>query len=111
MEYSLFNAMKKMIAIRKETSSFADFNNRELLDVDNEHLLCYIRFNHERPSERVMVVANFDANPQYLDLEVISGNGINLYAHFIDLYSGRSPAQYDRRIVLQAYQFYWLTEI
>ena len=111
VEYSFFNAMKKMIAIRKETSSFADFNNRELLDVDNEHLLCYIRFNHERPSERVMVVANFDANPQYLDLEVISGKGINLYAHFIDLYSGRSPAQYDRRIVLQAYQFYWLTEI
>ncbi|MGZ8908077.1 MAG: alpha-glucosidase C-terminal domain-containing protein, partial [Methylobacter sp.] len=111
VEYSLFSALKKMIAIRKETSAFADFNNRELLDVDNEHLLCFIRFNHLRPSERVLVVANFDANPQYLDLDVISGRGINLYGQFVDLYSGRSPAQYDRRIVLQAYQFYWLTEI
>lgn len=111
VEYTIFNAIKKMIAIRKETSAFADFNNRELLDVNNEHLLCFIRFNHQRPSERVLVVANFDTKPQYLDLEVISGKGINLYGQFTDLYTGRNPAQYDRRIVLHAHQFYWLTEI
>jgi len=111
VEYAIFNAIKKMIAIRKETSAFADFNNRELLDVNNEHLLCFVRFTPLRPSERVLVVANFDANPQYLDLEVISGKGINLHARFIDLYSGKNPAQYDRRIVLPPYQFYWLSEI
>ncbi|MDP3934318.1 MAG: alpha-glucosidase C-terminal domain-containing protein, partial [Methylococcaceae bacterium] len=111
VEYTLFNAMKKMIAIRKETSAFADYNNRELLDVRNEHLLCFLRFNHLRPSERVLVVANFDANPQYLDLEVIAGSGINPYAQFIDLYNGCKPTQYNRQIVLPPYQFYWLTEI
>ncbi|MGR9085800.1 MAG: alpha-amylase family glycosyl hydrolase [Gammaproteobacteria bacterium] len=111
VEYAIFNGLKKMIAIRKETSSFADFNNRELVRTNNEHLLCYIRFNHLRPSERVLVVANFDANPQYLDLEVISGYGINLYSQFIDLHTGRMPSQYDRRIVLQPYHFYWLTEV
>ncbi|ESS71834.1 amylosucrase Ams [Methyloglobulus morosus KoM1] len=111
VEYAIFNAIKKMIAIRKETSAFADFNSRELLDVNNEHLLCFIRFNHQRPSERVIVIANFDAKPQHLDLEVISGKGINLYGQFNDLYTGRNIAQYDRQIVLQAYQFYWLTEI
>ena len=100
-----------MIAIRKETSAFADFNNRELLEIDNEHLLCFIRFNHQRPSERVLVVANFDANPQYLNLDTVNGRGIKLYGHFIDLYSGRSPTRHDRRIVLQPYQFYWLTDI
>jgi amylosucrase len=31
------------------------------------------------------VIANFDANPQYLDLDVISGRGINLYGQFVDL--------------------------
>lgn len=111
VEFSLFSAMKKMISIRKETSAFADFNNRELLDVNNEHLLCFVRFNHQRPSERVLVIANFDASPQYLDLEVVSGIGITLHARFIDIYSGKRPAQYDRRIVLPAYHFYWLTEI
>jgi amylosucrase len=111
VEYTIFNAIKKLIAIRKETSAFADFNNRELVDAKNDHLFCFIRFNHQRPSERVLVVANFDAHPQYLDLEVISGNGISLYSQFTDLYSGRNPAQYDRRIVLPPYHFYWLTEI
>lgn len=111
VEYMLFSAMKKMIAIRKETSAFADFNNRELLDVHNEHLLCFNRFNHQRPSESVLVVANFDTHPQHLDLDIINGKGINIYGQFIDLFSGRKPVQYDRRIVLQGYQFYWLTEI
>ncbi|CAG0941695.1 partial amylosucrase, partial [Candidatus Brocadiaceae bacterium] len=88
VEYTIFNAMKKMIAIRKEISAFADFNNRELLTINNEHLLCFIRFNHQRPSERVLVIANFDAEPQYLNLEEISNKGINPYAQFIDLYTG-----------------------
>ncbi len=111
VEYSIFTAMKKMIAIRKETSAFADFNNRELLDPSNEHLLCFTRFNHQRPSERVLVIANFDANPQYLDLDTLGAKGINPHGQFIDLVSGRKPAQYDRRVVLKGHQFYWLTEI
>jgi amylosucrase len=111
VEFALFNAMKKMIAIRKETSAFADFNNREILDVDNEHILCFVRFDHLRPSERVLVIANFDSNPQYLDLETIGSRGINIYGQFVDLYTGSKPTQFDHRIVLHPYQFYWLTGI
>ncbi len=110
VEYKIFTAMKKMIAIRKEISVFADFDNRELLHVENEHLLCFIRFDRERPSEKVLVVANFDANPQSLDLEAISNKGINPHGRFVDLYSGRIPSQFDRQITLQGFQFYWLTE-
>lgn len=111
IEFVLFNAMKKMIAIRKETSAFADFNNREIIDTDNEHLLCYMRFDHLRPSERVLVVANFDSNPQYLDLDRISTRGISLHGQKIDLYTGSKPAQFENRIVLSPYQFYWLSTI
>ncbi|MCK9607249.1 MAG: alpha-amylase family glycosyl hydrolase [Methylomonas sp.] len=111
IEFVLFNAMKKMIAIRKETSAFADFNNREILDTDNEHLLCYMRFDHLRPSERILVVANFDSSPQYLDLDRINNRGINLHGQKIDLYTGSKPAQLENRIVLSPYQFYWLTTI
>ncbi|OKH45240.1 alpha-amylase [Calothrix sp. HK-06] len=110
VEYMVFTAMKKMIAIRKEISAFADFNNRELLHVGNEHLLCYIRFNHQRPSEKVLVIANFDANPQYLDLDQLRNTGFNTYGKFVDLYSGIKPEQSDGRIILEGYQFYWLTE-
>ena len=111
VEFSIFNALKKMIAIRKETSAFADFNNRELIDVDNEHLLCFMRFDHQRPSERVLVIANFDSKPQYLDLYLLRSSGIDPYGQFIDLYSGSKPAQFEQRVVLQGFQFYWLTQI
>ncbi|WP_414545606.1 alpha-amylase family glycosyl hydrolase [Nostoc sp. CCY0012] len=110
VEYMVFNATKKMIAIRKEISAFADFNNRELLHIENEHLLCFIRFNHQRPSEKVLVIANFDANPQHLYLESLRNTGFNLYSNFVDLYSGMKPEQCDNRITLEGYQFYWLTE-
>ena len=111
VEFTIFSALKKMIAIRKETSAFADFNNREIIDVDNEHLLCFMRFDYQRPSERVLVIANFDANPQYLDLYLLRSSGIDPYGHFIDLYSGSKPAQFEQRVVLQGFQFYWLTQI
>jgi len=110
VEYTIFNAMKKMIAIRKEISAFADFNNRELLQIDNPHLLCFMRFDPQRPSEKVLAIANFDANPQYLDLETISNAGFSVYSRFVDLYSGKMPSQHDGRIVLHGYQFYWLTD-
>jgi amylosucrase len=110
VEYMVFTAMKKMIAIRKEISAFADFNNRELLHIDNEHLLCFIRFNHQRPSEKVLVIANFDSNPQYLDLDLLRNTGFNSYGKFVDLYSSIKPEQSDNRIILEGYQFYWLTE-
>ncbi|MBH8554230.1 alpha-glucosidase C-terminal domain-containing protein [Nostocaceae cyanobacterium CENA357] len=110
VEYTVFSAMKKMIAIRKEISAFADFNNRELLHLENEHLLCFIRFNHQRPSEKVLVIANFDANPQYLYLESLRNTGFNVYSRFVDLYSGTKPEQCDSCITLEGYQFYWLTE-
>lgn len=111
VEFNIFSALKKMIAIRKETSAFADFNNRELIDAANEHLLCYIRFNHRRPSEQVLVVTNFDDQPQYLDLNLLRSHGIDPYGQLIDLYSGSKPAQYEQQIVLQGYQFYWLTQV
>jgi amylosucrase len=110
VEYTIFNAMKKMIAIRKEISAFADFNNRELLQIDNPHLLCFMRFDPQRPSQKVLAIANFDANPQYLDLDAIGNVGFSAYSQFVDLYSGKMPSQHDDRIVLQGYQFYWLTD-
>ncbi len=110
VESAVFQAMKKMIAIRKEISAFADFNNRELVPVDNEHLLCYYRYDPHRPSEKVFVVANFDAAPQSLDLSVMGGWSLNLTNRIYDLHTGRKPSGFDGQIVLPGYHFYWLSE-
>ena len=110
VEHIVFTALKKMIAIRKETSAFADFNNRYLLDIGNEHLFGFIRFDHTRPSERVFVICNFSDKPQYLDLQALSTSGFGFYGQLTDLCSGKRPTMYKDQLVLQAAHFYWLSE-
>jgi amylosucrase len=109
IEYNIFTAMKKLISIRKETSAFADFNNREFINLDNDCLFSFARFDHLRPSEKVLVVANFNDQPQFFDLEAPGQTTFSRLDCLHDLCSGRSPSRFDSRIVLQAYQFYWLT--
>ena len=110
VEYKLFSALKRMIAVRKEIEVFADFNNRELLDVGNPHLFAFNRYSLIKPSERVLVVANFDGKPQHLDMSNIpqatgTGNG-----QYIDLYSGGSPDTFKTSLVIPPFGFYWLSE-
>ena len=87
VEYRIFTALKQMIAVRKEMSSFADFNNRELFDVGNPHLFVFSRFNLTT-SEHILVVSNFDASPQYLNLDDLSHRAFNQLSPMIDVISG-----------------------
>ncbi|MEE4165147.1 MAG: alpha-amylase family glycosyl hydrolase [Desulfocapsaceae bacterium] len=110
IEYRIFSALKKMIAIRKEIPAFADFNNRELLDVDNPHLFVFSRLDYMQPRNRVLVVANFDGNPQHLNIEEI-GSSIHIrYEAVYDLYSREKPAMFKEALVIPPYQFYWLND-
>ena len=108
VEYKIFSALKKMIAVRKEIDAFADFDNRELLDVDNEHLFVFSRANRVT-SDYILVVGNFDASPQYLDLGSLSNKSLNRFTEVTDLYSGESPAMFKDQIVVPPFHFYWLT--
>ncbi|MDH5484879.1 MAG: alpha-amylase family glycosyl hydrolase [Gammaproteobacteria bacterium] len=110
VEQRIFNALKKMIAVRKEIPAFADFNNRELIQLDNPHLFVFSRFNLQRPSSGVLVVANFDAHPQYLDLTAVSHALPMHNAPIRDLYSGEMPALFKDQLVIPPYRFYWLSE-
>ncbi|MEB4591825.1 amylosucrase [Candidatus Thiothrix sp. Deng01] len=110
IEFRLFNALKKMIAVRKEVSAFADFNNRELLDVGNPHLFVFARFEHLQPASRVLVVANFDNSPQHLNLGDIGHKAYFRSGAVRDLYSGERPAMFKDELVIPPYRFYWLTD-
>jgi amylosucrase len=109
-EQSIFSALKKMIAVRKEIPAFADFNNRELIDAGNSHLFVFSRVNHQKASDHVLVVANFDTTTQYLDMSVVRKKGFFQIGQIMDLYSGESPAVVNDRIELPPLHFYWLTE-
>jgi amylosucrase len=111
VEYRIFSALKRMIAVRKETGVFADFNNRELIEVENPHLFVFGRYNPLKQADRVLVVANFNGEPQYLKLDNVSG-WINLqYGQLVDLYSGSSPDIVDGSLVVPGHGFYWLGEL
>lgn len=109
IEHRIFSAIKKMIAVRKEISAFADFNNRELIQVDNPHLFAFSRFDLSHAASSVLVVGNFDAKPQYLDLEPMGRYFRLEHAKLRDLYSGDTPAVFKDQLVVPPYHFYWLS--
>ncbi len=110
VEYRIFYALKKMIAVRKEIGAFADFNNRRLIAVDNPHLLVFSRFYFQQHTGNVWVVVNFDARPQHLDLSVLGIHGFHASLHLKDLYSGDTPALFNQQLVIPPYHFYWLSD-
>lgn len=107
-EYQIFNALKTMISVRKELQAFADFNNRYLHEVSNPHLFVFERTNLFKPSDRVLVVSNFDTQPQKLSLDEVPGWGRNM--SLVDAVGGQEPEHFDRTLVIPALGFYWLLE-
>jgi amylosucrase len=110
IEERIFSGLKKLIAVRKSIPAFADFNNRELLEVEDEHLFAFIRTNPESIGDRVLVVANFDAKPRYLRLAELGNRGYHEHARLRDYVSGESPSMFKHYLVVPPYQFYWLAE-
>jgi amylosucrase len=109
-EQRIFNGLKKMIAARKGIPAFADFNNRELVDVDNPHLFVFWRSDPFMPLGSVLVVCNFDDAPQYMDLTALGNRGMFEYGNLKDLHTGGSPRLFKQQLVVPPYQFYWLTD-
>lgn len=108
VEQSIFEALQRMIHLRRETNAFADFNNRELLDLSNECCLGFVRYNDQNPVEKVIVVVNFSAVPQYLDLQELSLSARMDTAGLQDLWTDRPPVVMADNLVLGGFQFYWL---
>ncbi|KRT56095.1 Glycosidase [endosymbiont of Ridgeia piscesae] len=110
VEQQIFDGLKKIIAVRKSIPAFADFNNRELLELDNPHLFAFWRSHPNQSGDRVLVVANFDASPQYINLNELGNRGMFCYGQVKDLCSGESPALFKEQLVIPPYRFYWLTD-
>lgn len=108
IEHRIFNAVKKMISIRKEIPAFADRNNRELFSVDNPHLFVFSRFDQLNSSSRVLVVGNFHTAPQFLNRTLLRRAGFFLHDPVKELYSGDVLASSEQGLMIPALSFYWL---
>jgi amylosucrase len=109
IEYKIFSALKRMIAVRKEIEVFADFNNRELIEVENPHLFVFGRYPLNHHHGRVLVVANFDSKSQHLALDDL-GPWKPRHGRPVDLYKGESPDIFNQSLVIPGFGFYWLGE-
>lgn len=105
----IFNHLKAPIAVRKTTRAFADYNTRTIIDVDNPHLFVFSRFDHYKRRASVLVLCNFDNNPQILHLQQLRDQGYLNSHHAKDLATGNTIALVDDCLHFKPLQFYWLT--
>ncbi len=110
VEFRIFSALKKMIALRKEIPAFADFDNRQLLAVDNINLLVFSRTDTQDSRNRVLVVGNFYVEPQPLHVGALKSAGFFQQDSMKDLNSGMYVAAENETIVIPPLSFYWLTD-
>lgn len=108
VEYRIFNALKKLICLRKEIAAFADKNNRELLSVDNPHLFVFSRFDPLGTQPRVLVIGNFDTEPQPLNLDLLRRMGFFQFENVKDLCSGETFSDLGSILTVPALSYYWL---
>ncbi len=111
VEFRIFTALKRMIAVRSEIEVFADFNNRELIDVKNPHLFVYERYHLHARNESVLVINNFDGKSQSVDLSQLGHWGQTAYGHLTDLHTGQDPDIINNTLVVPPYGFCWLSEM
>jgi amylosucrase len=110
IQHRIFSQIQQLITIRKVTPAFADFNNRELIELDNDAIFGFVRYDVNNPSKKVFVVANMSPEPQKIPLHKITQTSFIQPTDLVDLWSGQPPTAYSDQIVLRGFQFYWLTQ-
>jgi amylosucrase len=110
VEYRIFNALKKMIALRKETTAFADFDNRQLLAVNNPNLLVFSRTDPQNSNDRVLVVANFNFEPQMLQTGELKPHGFFHQDGMKDLCSATLVSVENDAVTIPPLTCYWLAD-
>ena len=110
VQQRIFDGLRKMIAVRKSTPAFSDYNNRRLLESGNPHLFVFMRSNPLMMHDNVLVVANFDAAPQSIDLRELPSRGNPEPVGLRDLHSGVAPTLFNNQLAVPPFGFYWLTD-
>jgi len=110
VQFQIFSGLKKMIAIRKEIDAFADFNNRELIDGGNDHLFVFNRYHSQRPRDNILVIANFDSEPQGIDTDILHNAGFTMAEQLTDQISGTRPSLMEGQLVVPSCHICWLME-
>lgn len=110
IEQKLFCDMKKLIALRKELVAFADFDNRQLLSVNNHHLLAFLRTDPKNSHNKVLVVGNFSTEAQRFEIDPLSSCTLFMHHDVKDLVTGTRLTLDNHGLLIPPLSFYWLSE-
>jgi amylosucrase len=110
VEQRIFSSLKKLIGLRKQTAAFADFDNRQLVSVDNPNLFVFFRTDLYNPRSRVLVIANFNGKAQNLGLDRLRALGFFQKTMMRDLCSGSRVEAVNEALLIPPYLFYWLVD-
>lgn len=111
VENRIFAGLKKLIAVRKETAAFADFDNRQLLSVENPHLFIFSRKNPQNSDNQVLVIGNFGVESHPLNIDALRSSGIIHQYRFKDLCTGAMINIENNEFIVPALSYFWLSEL
>ena len=101
----IFHTLQKLIGIRKKNTVFADNNNLELCHTGNDHILS---FERTQDQEGLLVICNFDENPQVIDSSWIKKLGYFSKGEPLDLVSDEKIELNSGLLEIAPYQMMWL---
>ncbi|MFZ2301730.1 MAG: amylosucrase [Gallionella sp.] len=110
VEHRIFRALKKMIALRKEITAFADFDNRQLFVVDNPNLLVFSRTDQQNSRNKVLVICNFNVEAQALQIDPLRPHGLIQQGSMKDLCSGARITAENNALMIPPLSCYWLAD-
>tara|TARA_B100000949_G_scaffold185054_1_gene166964 strand:+ start:3950 stop:5869 length:1920 start_codon:yes stop_codon:yes gene_type:complete len=102
---TIFHALQQLIQIRKGNSVFADHNNLQLCHTGNDHIFS---FERTQGQNGLLVICNFDENPQVIDSSWVKKLGYFSKGEPLDLVSGEKVGMNSALLELMPYQMLWL---
>lgn len=101
----IFHTLQRLIRIRKEHPVFADHNNSNLCHTGNDHILVFERKNDT--GGRLLVLCNFDQNPQVIETGWIKKLGYFAQGDPMDLVAEKKVVVNSGLLEIAPYQMIW----
>ncbi|MEL6696047.1 MAG: amylosucrase [Bacteroidota bacterium] len=102
-----FDALQKLILLRKASPEMADQNSVSVETSENPHIFAYLRWHPE--GARTLVLANFHHQVQHVHYALLYRCGFDPI-QVMDKLTGQQPQTYFDSIQMRPYQIYWLTD-
>lgn len=107
IENQVFQGIRQMLDIRRNSPEFADNDNCHLVNCHNEHLFGYLR---RSASEKTFAVANLNDHPETVYLDLMIQLGFDMRAGVRDKIRNEVIDFSNYGLTLQPYEFYWITQ-